>query len=226
MAKAEFDIPKLFEIVFNYRMMPYPLLVAERPYIMAATMGVPGVKMPVDTSMPFATRSNPDFEIMIPTRREKSSVGQPFYARNLLGLEMFMPVTLVHKDTKGVKSEILLQNTIISMKMKKTIVETPLIGRQGTVKEMISIDDWDINLKGMIVSADNEYPDDAVKELKDFVEINEALDIASVLTAIMLDKDEKIVIKDFELAEMRGIQHAQGFTLSLVSDMQFDLILG
>lgn len=224
MAKTEFDIPKLFEIVFNYRMMPYPLLVAESAYIMSSTKGLPGIKMPFDTAIPFMERGNQDYNIKIPLRREKSNLGQPFYAKNLLGLEMFMPITLVHKKD-GVETKLLLQNTIISMKMKKTIVETPLIGRQGTVKEQISIDDWDISIKGMIVSADNEYPDDAVKELKDFVEINEALDISSVLTAIMLDKDEKIVIKDFDLSEMHGIQHAQGFTMSMISDIKFELIL-
>ena len=225
MAKTEYDIPKLFEIVFNYRMAPYPLLVAESPYIKASTMGIPGARMPIDTAIPFVDRSNKDYNIYVPNRRESSNAGQPFYAKNLLGLEMFMPVTLKHKKN-NVEKKLLLQNTIISMKLKKTIVETPLIGRQGTVKEMISIDDWDIHLKGMIVSADNEYPDDAVNELKDFILLNEVLDIDSVLTAIMLDKDEKVVIKDFELSEMRGIQHAQGFTLSLVSDVQFELIIG
>jgi len=224
MAKVEYDIPKLFEIVFNYRMAPYPLLIAESPYIMASTQGIPGVFMP-DTSLPFATRPNQDYNITIPSRREYSNVGQPFYAKNLLGLEMFMPITLIHKSTDNVEQKLLLQNTIISMRTKKTIVETPLINRQGSVKELISIDDWDIRIKGMIVSPDNDYPDDAVKELKDFVDFNEALDIASVLTAIFLDKDEKVVIRDFELSEMRGIQHAQGFTMSLISDIDFKLII-
>lgn len=224
MAKVEFDIPKLFEVVFNYRMAPYPLLVAERPYIAASTLGIPGVFMP-DTSLPFVDRPNQDYNISVPLRREQSNMGQPFYAKNLLGLEIFMPITLIHKSTDNVERKLLLQNTIISMKTKKTIVETPLINRQGSVKEQISIDDWDISIKGMIVSADNDYPDDAVRELKDFVDINEALDIASVLTSIFLDKDEKVVIRDFELSEMRGIQHAQGFTMSLISDIDFKLII-
>ena len=224
MAKAEYDIPKLFEIVFNYRMAPYPLLSAERPFIMAATKGIPGIRMP-DTALPFADRPNQDYIIPKWMHRDNSNLGQPFYAKNLLGMEMFMPITLIHKKD-NVEKKLLLQNTIISMKMKKTIVETPLINRKGTVKEQISIDDWDIGIKGMIVSADNEYPDDAVTELRDFVNINEALDIASVLTAIFLNEDEKVVIRDFELSEMRGIQHAQGFTMSLISDVQFELIIG
>jgi len=217
MAITAYDIKKLFEVVFNYRMPTYPLLVGERPAIATG--------MKISAAIPFLDRSNSDYEINIPERREKSNLGQPFYDKNLLGMEMFMPITLIHKDKNNKETKLLLQNTVVSMKMKKTIVETPLVNRQGSVKEIISIDDWKIPIKGMIVSADNDYPDDAVKELKDFVEINEAIDIASVLTAIFLSKDEKVVIEDFELSEMKGIQHAQGFTMNLVSDVQFELIL-
>ena len=135
-----------------------------------------------------------------------------------------MPIFLVHKKD-GKEKSLLLENTIFSMKLKKTIVETPLINRQGSVKEQISIDDWDITIKGMIVSPDNEYPEDAVTELKEFVNYNEALGISNVLTSIFFAENENVVIKDFDLAEMRGIQHAQGFTMNLTSDVAFDLII-
>ncbi|MEI6900643.1 MAG: DUF6046 domain-containing protein [Bacteroidota bacterium] len=207
MAKVEYDIAKLFEVVFNYRMAPYPLLVAGAPAIQAGWKSYTSIPVPV---------KHEDYEITMNVPRKTSNLGYELYAKNLLGVEMFMPITL---------GGLLLQNTIMSLHLKTTIVETPLINRKGTVKEQISIDDWDIRIKGMIVAKDNEYPDDEVKKLYDVIRKDEALEIKSVLTSICLASDEKVVVKDFSLSEMRGIQHAQGFEMNLVSDLKFELII-
>lgn len=148
-------------------------------------------------------------------RKNVSNLSEPFYATNISGMEFFMPITI---------GGLLLQNTIISMTLKKTIIETPLVNRQGTVKEMISCDDWDINIKGMIVGEGNDYPDEEVKKLKDLVyDKDEALEIHNALTAICLSKNEKVVIRELLWMEMKGIQNAQAFELKCVSDLMFDL---
>ena len=67
---------------------------------------------------------------------------------------MFLPIWLIRSDG----SQLLLQNTVSSFANKKTIVETPMVNRQGTFKEEISLSDWDMNVKGLIVSTDWTIP--------------------------------------------------------------------
>ncbi|MEG0499905.1 MAG: DUF6046 domain-containing protein, partial [Rikenellaceae bacterium] len=38
-----------------------------------------------------------------------------------------------------------IPNAIISCTGKKTIVETPMVGRKGAVKELINVDDYEIS---------------------------------------------------------------------------------
>ena len=206
MPLQQYDIARLFQIVWNYRALPFPL--AQLP-----------------TNM-IPQRLDNYNEAFIPARKEKSSLGPSFYANNLIGIEVFMPITLKYTDQdKSNNKELQLENTIISISNREHIVETPLVNRQGNVKEQIQTEDWIISIKGMIVNDSNDYPDDAVKDLKDMMSHQNVLDIENVLTAICLAENEKVVKRSFHLPEMRGIQNAQAFEIELISDIPFELIV-
>lgn len=206
MERYEFDTASLFEVFFGYRALPYPGVIFNR--------------MKGDTEIRQAEEYQ--FEIATPHLKEQlmSNKGVKYYAKNTLGNLMFMPVTLT--PTGG--TDILLENTVISLTCKKTIVETPLVARRGTVKEEISINDWDIDIKGIIVGQKN-YPESEVDKLKELFEANEALKINNVLTSIFLNGQEKVVVKSLELGDNRGMEHVQPFTMQLVSDTEFDLYI-
>jgi hypothetical protein len=207
MATNKYNIQDLFKLIWNYERLPYAMILDPTEELTAA-LGRPSFMIPHTT---FKTRSD---------------LGEPFYAKNALGIEVFMPITLEDKTSR---KSLQLENTIISVRQKKTIVETSLVNRQGTVKEIISMDDWEIDIKGIIVSPDkvyyNAYPDGAVKDLKDMYKLGNALDIHNALTAICLQDGELVVIKELNFPEMRGVENAQGFELKCVSDLKFDLIV-
>lgn len=211
MAENKYNIQDLFKLIWNYEALPYPMIF--QPW----------------NSIPMRPKQ---YDIKTSATKQVSDKGVDFYAKNALGIEVFMPITLTDpkSDSNGQKeTKLFLENTIISCRLKKTIIETPLVNQQGTVKEVISIDDWDIDIKGIIVSPDteyyNSYPDAAVKLLTDMVFIGNSLEIQNALTAICLSDNEKIVIKEFSLPEMRGVENAQAFELRCVSDLEFKLII-
>lgn len=154
-------------------------------------------------------------------RRENSINGPAFYAVNNNGNEMFMPIWLIRADG----TRLLLQNTVSNLSNQVTIVETPLVNRQGTVKEEISINDWVISVKGVIVSADGDYPDEQVAELNEIYTLREALGIENARTALVLDQDEKVVIKSLKFTEIKGVRSAQAFEMEMVSDLPFELYM-
>lgn len=156
-----------------------------------------------------------------PERREYNLNGVPFYANNNNGNEMFLPIWLIRPSG----NRLLLQNTVSSMVNKVTIVETPLVNQQGTVKEEISISDWDINVKGLIVSTDLDYPDEDVYNLTELYKTRTVLGIENARTSLVLGGSEKIVIRKLLFPEIKGMKHIQAFEMDLTSDLDFKLII-
>lgn len=194
MKKYEFDTSSLFETFFGYRALLYPPKKTDKYNLVSYD----------------------------PTVREQliSNRGVKFYAKNTLGNLMFMPVTLTRTGSPGV----LLENTVITLTCKKTIVETALVANRGTVKEEISINDWSISIKGIIVGKDT-YPESEVETLKELFEANESLKINNVLTSVFLNGQENVVIQSLELGDNKGVEIAQPFTMQLVSDTEFNLYI-
>lgn len=135
------------------------------------------------------------------------------------GRPLFMPMRL---------GGVLLPNepTLI-ISSRKNIVETALAGstRRGTVKELISIEDWAVTIRGVAINFESKlvYPEDQVKALRDLYERNEALPVECALTSLL--GIDRLVIREMTLPEMIGIQHAQAYQFTCTSDEDFILEL-
>ncbi|MBL7779929.1 MAG: hypothetical protein JNM22_01845 [Saprospiraceae bacterium] len=135
------------------------------------------------------------------------------------GRPVFMPMRL--------GGLVLPNEPSVIISSRKNIVETALAGstRRGTVKELISVEDWSVTIRGVVVNYDSVlvYPEDEVKALRDLYERNEALEVESALTNLL--GIYRLVIKEFLLPEMIGIQHAQAYQFICTSDEDFTLEL-
>lgn len=154
-----------------------------------------------------------------PYNKRSSANGQPLVSRDNLGREYYMPVGL---------GKVELHHPVIQVTSKKNIVETPLVERQGTVKELISIEDWEISIRGLIIDPNNQYPEDDIKKLVDLFYRNEAVEIENAITDIMLKRAERkgnnmVVINELNFPEVRGVMNVRPYELKLVSDTPFDL---
>jgi len=154
-----------------------------------------------------------------PERATQSIAAEPL--RKLKkGVLYFMPVSFTHKGKTWEFDE-----AVVSISGKKTIVETPMIGRKGSVKELISIDDYEIKMVGVLENANGDYPEKEMQDLVSLWEINEAVEMHCALTAYFLGKDHSVVIKTIEPITVEGQEDIQVFNLSLVSDSPFELEL-
>jgi len=134
--------------------------------------------------------------------------------KDVLGRYYYMPVEL---------GGIWLPNEpIITITRQKNIIKTVVSGRQGTVKEQFSANDFSINMKIRAISETLDYPYDLVEELIELFEINEALDINSPITDIL--GITKVVIEEYTL-DAKTKQNIQDITLNLISDDDFTAIL-
>lgn len=133
------------------------------------------------------------------------------------GRSVFMPVRI--------GTVVLPNEPSIEITSRKNIVETALVGtqRRGTVKELINIEDWNIRIRGLAITYDNpfDYPEDQVKALNDLYNRNESLEIMCALTRLL--GIYRLVIREFNLPEMIGVQHAQAYEFLCTSDEDFTL---
>lgn len=150
--------------------------------------------------------------------KTQSDLGSILRKKDAQGRYYFLPVTFIYKG-----KEYEIPNALISFTGKKTIVETAMVGRQGSVKELISIDDYEISIQATAHSTD--FPEAALTELKELYNINEAVTLKCALTDIFMDKDDKVVIKSIDLSDMKGSEEFQVFKMELITDQSFVLTI-
>src|SRR4051812_3501520 len=138
-----------------------------------------------------------DFKIDEKDVRKKSTPGNhgSYYGKDTQGRDVFMPMTI-----DGLK----LPYVWISVRASKTIVETPMTERFGTVKELISINDYEFAVKGLVIGHDGRFPEDDIEALRDLFQKNRAVAVKSILTDIYLlsttnKGQDYVVIYDHEL---------------------------
>lgn len=156
----------------------------------------------------------PVFDVVLQPQQSKNGID--YFGKGLHGRPYFMPVKL---------GDVELPNPVIKITNKKTIVETAMVGRTGTVKELISMEDYKINIKGIIIMEDNSYPEAEIRKLHDLYKQNTSFPISSALTDIFLTDDNKVVITDITWPEKIGTQNVKTYEMNLVSDHPLDLIL-
>ncbi len=167
-------------------------------------------------------------------RTEQGAYGSPYYGKDLSNREYYMPVSLIYGEDAASSGssgsfEWQLPHPVIAVSSRKTIIETPLTERRGTVKELINIQDYEIVIKGFIINERNEFPEKAVTTLRTVYEQNLSLSIKCPLTDIFLLRpdrsgSDKVVIREMKFPDVTGIKNVRPYELHLVSDESFNLI--
>jgi len=167
-------------------------------------------------------------------RVEVSTTGSPYYAQDELSGEYFMPVSLVYSQstagsTAGTSETWDLPYPVISISARKTIIETVLTERSGTVKELVNLQGYDIVIKGFIIDAGGNFPESKVTRLRSIYEQSTAISIKCPLTDIFLLRpdrsgSDKVVIRELKLPMVVGMKNVRPYEIHLSSDEPFSLI--
>jgi hypothetical protein len=158
----------------------------------------------------------------VPQRNKTTAnrFGTNIYKSDQYGVECFCPVTLTYGD-----EELFLPYSTVSISGSKKIESTPLINRKGTIDEYISLNSWQIRIKGVIVSRTDELPEDDLAALNEIYTTQQEVNIINPVTDFYLTDDQSIIIKSLELPDMQGISYAQAFVMNCKSDDNLELIV-
>lgn len=113
------------------------------------------------------------------------------------------------------------ETVLLTIDLPKVIIKTPIQGRNGTVKEYIADDDYQINIKGVIPGRNNQYPYDDVLTLRKMMGSPYPLKVRSRFLQ-MFDIDN-IVISTVSLPQTEGGYGQQLFNINALSDTEVSL---
>ena len=152
---------------------------------------------------------------------QTSSLGQRYFNNendDFYGREFFLPVYL---------DDYLLPFAVMSMTWKKTFVSTAMPERSGSVHELISIDDYVFNIKGLLINESGNFPEQQIIHLHDIFKQNASLRLRSALSAIVLKGgfDEKVIVKEIKWPPTAGVENVRAFEIDCESDQINDLEL-
>lgn len=112
---------------------------------------------------------------------------------------------------------------LVDVSMTRNIIKTPIQGLSGTVKEYIADGDFDITIRGVLVSQDNAYPQDDFAMLLHLCKIQYALEVQSDYLQIF--NIYNLVVEDYSFPQREGFENTQLFELRCVSDQPIELLL-
>jgi len=201
--RREYSIPNLLADVAGYRGRPYP-----------------GALLPRREEGDYR---GADYEVAgeASARQERTALGSTLWKQDWRGRWYFMPVVFEHETLGKVE----IPHAIVSVTGRKNIVETQLVGRKGSVKELINLEDYKISIAGFIRSADGTWPEEDIARMRDLYNVNESVEMMCALTDVILDEDDRVVIESVDFPSTPGIEDGQVVRLECSTDKPFELIL-
>ncbi len=136
--------------------------------------------------------------------------------KSIMGTPIFMPCKI--------DGYLLPNEPLITITGVQTIVKTKVTGLKGTVKELISQDDFRVVIKGIITNdVDDNYPAEEVEKLKAICKKQESLEIINKLTGIF--EIPRIAIESYDVFGIEGHQSQQAYQINAISDRAVELII-
>ena len=111
-----------------------------------------------------------------------------------------------------------LDHVLVSIRQAKQIVKTQVEGMEGTIKEYISLGDYEITINGKLVNEEDPFaaPRAALNDLLAFLNYGGAIEIASKATKPYGIRS--VVVMDYVVNEQAGVINEYPIRIRLLSD--------
>lgn len=110
---------------------------------------------------------------------------------------------------------------LITVTQTKKIVKTEIAGKNGTVKEYIGLDDYVVQVQGIITGANGVHPKDEVAALKRMLDAPVPIPVSCAYLqnlGIM-----NLVVESYDIGQQEGGYSYQQFTITFVDDIPTEL---
>jgi hypothetical protein len=168
---------------------------------------------------------------------QKDQLDNPLLLQSYLGTPIFSWLTL-HVEPTSLKGSfssndiskaagllVKIDTALFDVSMSRNIITTPIQGRNGTVKEYVSDGDYQINIKGTLVSKNpNLYPELEVVNLVKLCKQPQEIGVVSPYLNSVFGIFH-LVIQSYSFPMTEGYQNLQHFDLNCISDRSVELTI-
>lgn len=138
---------------------------------------------------------------------------------SLLGTPVFCQLKLSDINDENL---ITIDTVLIDISQTKNIVKTIVQGRKGTVKEYISLGDYQVTIRGAIVGKDMwKYPQSDVALLKRILEIEK--EIKCISEYLQIFGIYNLAVESYRFPQREGFQNMQLFEITASQDEPIEL---
>lgn len=116
-----------------------------------------------------------------------------------------------------------LATVLIMISQPKRIIRTEIPGRDGSVKEYIGMDDYQISIQGVITGTNGTYPFQAVAELHKVLKAPITIPVVSAY--LQLFDIFNLVVVDYNFDQEAGGYSKQTFVINAISDKPVELLI-
>ena len=136
----------------------------------------------------------------------------------------FLPKTYTDNTGKSITTDDLTYDAVlITVSQSKKIIKTEIQGRDGTVKEYIGMDDYHVQVNGIITGSNGVHPAQDIARLKKMLDAPVAIDVVSAYLQNL--GVHSLVVEDSTFAQEAGGYSYQTFSISFISDIPQQLRL-
>lgn len=106
---------------------------------------------------------------------------------------------------------------LITVSQAKKIITTEIQGRDGTVKEYIGLDDYQVTVNGIITGSNGVHPVDEIAQLKKMLDAPVAIEVScDYLQRLGI---YNLVVMDYTFEQQSGGYSYQTFSINFKSDL-------
>jgi len=165
------------------------------------------------------TPATPNTVNQLWTQRKTTLTGASLYGlSDTMGREVFCPLTFTIGD-----NVYNFPYAIIGLKNKIEMKSTPMIERGGAVIEEMGAGPWEFNIKGFLMNADMQFPDDQLDMINDMYTRRVPMSMSSPLTDLFLLKNDCVVITSLEIPPKPKVIGVRDFVMTVIEDNILDL---
>jgi hypothetical protein len=205
-------VTAISQVLRTYNMPRNTPIFKNNPFTLPQSKAGDATKNPWENRIPAGPVQDPGFYL--------GSLGNPVVADITLVGGTYFSDELGRQVTY---QDVVLETVLMTVARPKRIIKTDITGRDGTIKEYINLDDWQITINGVITGANGVYPTQEVMALDEICEAPVSIPVVSWYLQNL--KIFNLVIENHSFDQEPGGISKQNFTLNCISDRPVELIL-
>jgi len=147
-----------------------------------------------------------------------SQLGTPVYDNVFFAPGSYFNVDSINVPYAGLS----LDSFVITVTGEKNIIDTPVSGRKGAVREYVNQLDYNISIEGKVTELFNVFPADQLENWRRIWESPESIPVISRFLNEVWDITN-IVIRRFSVTPVVGSRNEVNIRIQAVSDEPFDV---